>query len=99
MGWIVDAMAVTEPQGPQYWGDLTCGPLGTGVVAKTRKRNIDYFRHIAVYRKVPLLALEAGHQVLGVVVANEIQTYTAPDLFAAAMRQRTTLVTPCTWMS
>lgn len=60
-------MAVTDPQTPQYWDDLTGEPLDAGEVAKARKLEIEYFKHMGVYHQVPLSEAKAGnHRVLGV---------------------------------
>lgn len=98
-GWIVDAHAGTDPHTLQFSGDLTGEPLDAVEVCKARKLEIEYFQQMGVYRKVPMHTGKAGnHRVLGArrvdvkkvdrthrswLVAKEIKTYNAPELFVA----------------
>lgn len=74
-------------------------PLDPGEVRKAQRREIEFFRQMGVYRKVPANEpKEPGHHVLGVrwldvrkadgthrsrPVAKDIKTHNAPELFAA----------------
>lgn len=82
-----------------YWDDLTVGPLDIGEVRRARVLDIECSEKMNVYTKVPLdEAKSGGHQVLGVrwvdavmaggtycsrLVARELKTYNAPELFVA----------------
>lgn len=101
-------MVVTDPQAPQYWGDLTGERLDPHEVAKEPKLEIDNLNHVGV--KMSLQEERAGHpHVLGAwwvvvkkagvthrsrLVVREITTYNAPELFAL---RRTLISTFCTW--
>lgn len=70
-------------------------------VSKAMKLEIDYLRHMGVYNKVHIhAARQEGHNILGVrwvgvkkadgtqrsqLVATDIKTYNAPELFAATL--------------
>lgn len=92
-------MTVAVPSTPMYWDVLTGEPLDTEEVRSARKLEIEYFRQMGVYEKVPISqGRDGGHPVLGVrcvdvkkvdgfhrsrLVAKDIKTYEAPELFAA----------------
>lgn len=67
MSWIIDGLRVFEPNQAQHRGGLAGQPLDSPGVAKARELEIDYFRQIRVFAKVPVQeARDGGQQVLGV---------------------------------
>ena len=97
--WTIDTITTTEQTTRMYWDDLTGEQLDSTAVEAARKLEIEYFHKMTVYEKVPISqAKEVGKQILGVrwvdvrkadgthrsrLVAKEIKTYNAPELFAA----------------
>lgn len=99
MSWTIDEVAASERTTPTYWEALIGDPLDTQAVRKTHGLEIQYLSKLQVYEKLPIThARQAGHQVLGVrwvdvrkadgtrcsrLVAKEIKTHNAPELFVA----------------
>lgn len=97
VSWTMDVMTITSPELPMFWDDLSGELLDSTEVQKARKLEIEYFREMNVNDKVSCQeARDGGHQILGVrwvdvkkvphrsrLVAKDIKTYSAPELFAA----------------
>lgn len=95
----VGVFTVAAHQESWYWEDLTGEALDMSGVGTARKLEIDHFKQMGVYEKVPAEDAKGGcHKVLGArwvgvkkaddthrsrLMAKGIKTYNTPELFAA----------------
>lgn len=65
MSWTIDLFTTRTQSNPMYWGDLTRGPLDTQAVRTKRVLEVQCFRNMQVYGKVPVeQARQGGYYIL-----------------------------------